>query len=156
MTSVIPNRPPDTPKLSFYGYGEYPKQLQISQFKNPKAYPGQAANIVQRNKRGNAELEVKPYSKSNLNLLAYNPKHYLRPFDYSDDKKNVSLNSLHATAVFNRRLEAENLRKNLIQTPQQPVSREAFKKAREEGAKTDRSAVDTSRKLLNEQQMYIS
>mmetsp|Transcript_17447 Transcript_17447/g.16658 ORF Transcript_17447/g.16658 Transcript_17447/m.16658 type:complete len:109 (+) Transcript_17447:17-343(+) len=108
MTSSIPNRPPDTPQLQFYSRGAYPKNVCFNQFKNPKAFPGEAASITDRNKAPNAELEVKPYCKSNanINVNVYNPKNHLRPFEFNDNQKNVSLNSLHATDIYNKRLAA--------------------------------------------------
>jgi hypothetical protein len=60
---------------------------------------------------------VKAITQSKIKIDTYNPKGYLNPFENKDPIKDVSLNSLHATQVFNRRLAAQQTRANISTTP---------------------------------------
>lgn len=61
-TSKVPHRKPGTPLNEFYYLGQYPHEVKANEGPDriTVARPGGAASLVERNRRGQDILEIKP------------------------------------------------------------------------------------------------
>jgi hypothetical protein len=75
MVSIIPPKPRETAKLSYYTKGESEKSIKPSFFKTHAAEPGHAATILQRNPVTPEEFPVKPLT-SKVRTSGYTPGLY--------------------------------------------------------------------------------
>ena len=59
--------------------------------------------IFERNKRANEEVNIKPITQQSIPNEFYNPKSYLEPYKVKTERRDIKINSLHQTTVFNRK-----------------------------------------------------
>jgi hypothetical protein len=76
MSSNIPPKPRETPKLAYYTLGEVEKQEIPGKFKMHVAEPGNAASIIERNRWDFENKDIKPKSTF-IRTGGYNPGLYV-------------------------------------------------------------------------------
>eukprot|EP00347_Sterkiella_histriomuscorum_P005042 403358124 len=145
MATQIPNRPPDTPVQKLITQGGYSRRVSIDQFKIHQALPvnltfyiyikfqGAALSIIERNKRPQDEVNIKPITQLKVSPQNYKPGAYLNPFDQNLSQfqtQDMSQNSLHSTRIFNRKtaLMDHQARTNLLNTGRQIQQKDDFNK----------------------------
>ncbi|CDW77658.1 UNKNOWN [Stylonychia lemnae] len=126
MSSIIPNRKPDTPVQPLITVGNYKSTIEIDRFKRPQAIPGPSSSIFERNKQGNQEINIKPITQIKPSLEFYNPRGHLKLSFLESDNKDVALNSLHSTKVYNRKIAALNLQKSSLVEPANELDKNSF------------------------------
>ena len=62
-------------------------------------------------------MDIKPITQSTADLGSFNPKHYLQPFKFQDQKRDLSVNNLHANTLFNRKIAALPSQSDVRATP---------------------------------------
>jgi hypothetical protein len=83
MVSIIPPKPRETAKLSYYTKGETEKSIKPSFLKTHAAVPAQAATILQRNPGNSDQFPVKPLT-SKVRTSGYTPGLYAGRADQVD------------------------------------------------------------------------
>lgn len=104
-TSKVPHRKPGTPLNEFYMLGKYPNELKQSPDRITVARPGGAASLVERNRRGQDTLEVKPSIHQTHDKSFYKPNKYLdaRKEHLETSEKLDGIGHMHSNRIFNMR-----------------------------------------------------
>lgn len=104
-TSKVPHRKPGTPLNEFYSLGKYPSELKQKEQSErlTVARPGGAASLVDRNKRGQDVIDIKPSIHSRHDQSFYKPNKYLNArqehIESSTDHQGIS--HAHGNMIFN-------------------------------------------------------
>jgi hypothetical protein len=81
--------------------GNYPKEVKRPHDRITVAKPGAAATLMQRNLRGQDEIDVKPITNRSVDASAFKPGKYLKPHeehsktvDKPQDAAHLNINKL--------------------------------------------------------------
>lgn len=106
MVSVIPPKPRETAKLSYYTMGESEKSIKPALFKSHVAEPSHAATILERNPMNVDDFNPKPKARpSQIRTSGYTPGLYAGRSDYVTHEWNGP-NSLSEAKLANKKAYA--------------------------------------------------
>ncbi|CDW85700.1 UNKNOWN [Stylonychia lemnae] len=119
---------------------------------------GAALTIIERNKKPNEEVNIKPITQTKIGAEHYKPSWYLNPYDTTSNvSKDVSLNNLHSTRIFNRKQAAEELKSNTKLNTGREIGKNDFNLLKTQDLNTKSKFASTQKLVpLVENHNYIS